>query len=262
MIKLHTTASKKIYFASDFHLGTDSTDETSAIRERRLVEWLDSIKEDCSHLFLVGDVFDYWFEYKEVIPRGFTRFIGKLAEMADAGVDIVFFTGNHDMWVFDYFQKEIGVKVHRTYQNFLINEHAFVIGHGDGLGPGDYKYKFIKRVFANGFNQWLFARIHPNAGIALMKFFSKKSRLYTSNEIYEDEWLIQFCEEHQQQFAADYYIFGHRHLPLQYNLKDGRATYFNLGDWINHRSFGVYDGNKFELKFFDNPKGVVHQKMP
>lgn len=257
-ITIQTT--KKIYFASDFHLGTDGEAESSACREKKIVEWLESIRDDSSHLFLVGDIFDYWFEYKEVIPKGFTRFLGKLAELSDDGVEVHFFTGNHDMWVFDYFKKELKIQIHRTFQKFLINDKQFIIGHGDGLGPGDMKYKFIKKIFANRVNQWLFARIHPNTGLGLMKYFSKKSRLYTSNEVYESEWLVQFCEDYQKKFPVDYYVFGHRHLPMNYNLSDGNGTYFNLGDWINHRSYGVFDSNKFYLQFFKNDNGVIFDR--
>ena len=185
---------KKIYFISDFHLGVPN-DTDSRKREDKIVSWLNSIKHDAQILYLMGDVFDYWFEYKEVVPRGYVRLLGKLAELSDAGVEMHYFTGNHDMWVFDYLPKEIGLQIHRSPIQKEYNGKKFFLGHGDGLGPGDFGYKFIKKVFANKLAQWLFARVHPNTGIGLMKFFSRKSRIATgtSDDVYlgdDKEWLM------------------------------------------------------------------------
>lgn len=245
---------KKIYFISDFHLGVPN-DTDSRKREDKIVFWLNSIKHDAQILYLMGDVFDYWFEYKEVVPRGYVRLLGKLAELSDAGVEMHYFTGNHDMWVFDYLPKEIGLQIHRAPIQKEYNGKKFFLGHGDGLGPGDFGYKFIKKVFANKLAQWLFARVHPNTGIGLMKFFSRKSRIATgtSDDVYlgdDKEWLMIYCREVLQKEHYDYFIFGHRHLPLDKQL-NGQSRYINLGEWINHFTYAVFDGQELMLKKFN-----------
>lgn len=247
-------AGKKIYFASDFHLGAPDA-ATSLVREKQLVKWLDEIKNDVYELFLVGDVFDFWFEYKTAVPKGFVRLLGKLAELADAGIPIHYFTGNHDMWVFDYLPKEIGVKIYRNNIERDFNGKQFLIGHGDGLGPGDHGYKFIKKVFANPVCQWLFARLHPNFGIRLANYWSGKSRMHTGNSdekfLGEDkEWLIIYSKEILQKKHFDYFIFGHRHLPLDIKLSEN-SRYLNLGEWIHYRSYAVFDGQELSLKYFE-----------
>jgi UDP-2,3-diacylglucosamine hydrolase len=245
---------KKIYFISDFHLGVPN-DSDSRKREDKIVSWLNSISNDVQILYLMGDVFDYWFEYKEVVPRGYVRLLGKLAELSDAGVELHYFTGNHDMWVFDYLPKEIGLQIHRAPIQKEYNGKKFFLGHGDGLGPGDFGYKFIKKVFANKMAQWLFARVHPNTGIGLMKFFSRKSRIATGNsdDVYlgdDKEWLMIYSREVLQKEHYDYFIFGHRHLPLDKQL-NGQSHYINLGEWINHFTYAVFDGHELLLKKYN-----------
>ncbi len=239
----------KTYFASDFHLGVDGT-ETSAQRERRIVGWLDSISADAEAIYLVGDLFDYWFEYSQAIPRGFVRLLGKLAELRDSGIDIYAFTGNHDMWMFGYFEEELGIPVYREPIRRQLNGKNFIIGHGDGLGPGDHGYKFIKKVFASPVSQWLFARIHPNSGIRLMRYFSGQSRDMTNvpDFLGEDrEWLVQYAKEVLETEHIDYFIFGHRHLPLDIKLNEGGSRYINLGDWLSYYTYAVFDGNEVQL---------------
>ena len=189
----------KIYFASDFHLGVPDY-KKSLEREKIIVAWLDMIKTDAKELYLLGDVFDFWFEYKTVVPRGYVRLLGKLAELSDSGIQIYYFTGNHDMWTFDYLEKELNVTIYRKPIEKTYSSKSFYIGHGDGLGPGDHGYKFIKKVFSNKFSQWLFARLHPNAGIGIAEYFSKKSRVATgiSDEKFlgeEKEWLVIHSKE-------------------------------------------------------------------
>ncbi len=244
---------KKIYFASDFHLGVpDYT--SSLIREKRIVKWLDSIKDSAEEIYLLGDVFDFWFEYKTVVPRGHVRLLGKIAEISDKGIPVHYFTGNHDMWTFDYLSKELNVKIYREPIEAEYGGKKFYIGHGDGLGPGDHGYKFIKKVFSSRVCQWLFARLHPNAGIGLAEFFSKKSRVATgvSDEKFlgeEKEWLIIHSKELLEKTHYDYLIFGHRHLPLDLKI-NGSSRYINLGDWIRYFSYGEFDGNEFSLKYY------------
>lgn len=245
---------KKIYFASDFHLGVPSY-EKSLEREKLLVKWLDEIKNDAQEIYLMGDLFDFWFEYKHAVPKGFVRLLGKIAEITDSGIPVTLFTGNHDMWMFDYLPKEIGVKIYREPIERTFSNKTFYLGHGDGLGPGDNGYKFIKKVFANKFCQWLFARLHPNLGIGMANFWSKKSRIAngTNDEKFlgeENEWLIIYAKEILQKKYFDYFIFGHRHLPLEINLPNN-SKYINLGEWINYFSYAVFDGNNLELKNYN-----------
>ena len=243
----------KIYFVSDVHLGAPNYEE-SLVREKKLVQWLDIIKQDATELFVVGDLFDFWFEYKRAVPRGFVRVLGKLGELADSGIEISFFTGNHDMWIFDYLPKEIGAKLYREPITREWNGKKFLIGHGDGLGPGDHGYKFIKKVFANKLCQWAFARLHPNFGIWLADYLSKSSRAKTGAEdaVFlgeENEWLVQYCKEVLQKEHYDYFIFGHRHLPLEINVSKS-AQYINLGDWIQYFTYAIFDGEQTILKTF------------
>lgn len=243
---------KKIYFASDFHLGVPDY-ERSLEREKRIVAWLDRIKSDAEELYLLGDVFDFWFEYRKVVPRGYVRLLGKLAEISDSGIPIHYFTGNHDMWTFDYLTKELNVRLYRKPIEAEYGGKKFYIGHGDGLGPGDYGYKFIKKVFASPVSQWLFARLHPNLGIGIAEYFSRKSRIATgiTDEKFlgdEKEWLVIHSKELLEKKHYDYLIFGHRHLPLDIPINHG-SRYINLGDWIRYHSYGVFDGTNFHLLF-------------
>ncbi len=245
---------KKLFFASDFHLGVPNK-KSSLEREKKVVEWLDRIKNEAHHIYLLGDVFDFWFEYKRAIPKGFIRLQGKLAELSDAGINISLFTGNHDMWMFGYFKEEMGIELYRDPQVLQINEHKILIGHGDGLGPGDNTYKLLKKFFNSGICQWLFARIHPNTGIGIANYFSRRSRISNTKteEKYEGadkEYLVIYCKEMEQQYHFDYYVFGHRHLPLNIEINE-QSRYINLGEWVNHKTYAEYDGNKVELKNFD-----------
>ncbi len=251
---MNIDSGKNIYFASDFHLGVPDNISSNE-REKKLVRWLDQIEKDAFEIYLVGDIFDFWFEYKHAIPKGFVRLQGKIASLVDKGIPVYFFTGNHDMWMFDYFEKELGVKIYRSPIARVYGNKRIVIGHGDGLGPGDKGYKFIKKVFAAKWSQWLFARLHPNFGIGLANYFSKKSRISTGNDdkIFlgeENEWLVQYCKEQEQTEQNDYYIFGHRHLPLEIKI-NSRATYINLGEWINDYTYAVFNGDSVSLQVFE-----------
>lgn len=244
------TQGKKIYFASDNHLGAPNLEE-SLVREKKFVSWLDTIKKDAEAVFLVGDIFDFWFEYNEVVPKGFTRTLGKLAEISDAGIPIHYFTGNHDMWLVDYFQKELNLTVHNKPKIFTINDKKFFVGHGDGLGPGDKSFKIMKKIFKNPFFNWCFRCVHPDLGIKLGKYLSNKNRLKSSLEDLkfngnENEWLTKYCKEKLKNEHYDYFIFGHRHIPLEIELSPN-STYINLGDWITHFSYAVFDGHQVLL---------------
>lgn len=247
-------AGKKIYFASDFHLGIP--DHASSIeRERRICRWLDEIKKDAAQLYLVGDMFDAWLEYKNVVPRGHSRFLGKLAELTDGGLKIEAFTGNHDLWMRGYFEEEFNIPVHHNPIERTFNGKKFFIGHGDGLGPGDLKYKMLKKILRNSLSQWLYRRVHPDTGVGVAKFFSymgPKHKDLKGKEFKgpDKEFLVQFALEKLKTGHIDYFIFGHRHIILEYPLP-GDSLYVNLGDWIQYNSYGVFDGTDLRLKFFN-----------
>ncbi len=244
---------KKIYFSSDNHLGAP-TPQASKPREEKFVKWLNSIEKDAAAIFLLGDLFDFWFEYKHVVPKGFVRVLGKLAQLRDSGIPIYFFVGNHDLWMDDYFEKELNIPIYHQPQEFSFNNKQFLIGHGDGLGPGDKGYKRMKKVFTNPFSKWLYRWLHPDIGVPLAKHLSVKNKLISGDEDAkflgeENEWLAQYAKRKLEKKHYDYFVFGHRHLPMK--IKVGKnATYFNLGDWITHYTYGVFDGKEFRLEEF------------
>lgn len=244
---------EKIYFASDFHLGMPDP-KSSLYREKKIIRWLDEISKDAKAIVLVGDIFDFWFEYKHVIPKGFIRFQGKLAELRDRSIPIYFFTGNHDLWMSDYFHTELGIPVFKHPISISINDRKLYIGHGDGLGPGDNVYKFLKSVFSNTFLQWFFKWVHPNVGIAIAHYWSKRSRISCEKKTDpfrgDNEPLLQYCKEIEKSSPHDYYIFGHRHLPLELEVTES-STYFNLGEWVHHFSYLEVDEKDVHLKTFD-----------
>lgn len=247
---------RKIYFAADFHLGVPDYD-SSLQRERQIIQWLDSIRHDAHSIYLLGDIFDFWFEYKYTVPKGFIRLLGKLAELRDAGIPVIFFTGNHDMWMFDYFPRELGIPVYREPTALEVGKQRLMIGHGDGLGPGDHTYKILKKFFNSGLCQWLFARIHPNLGIRIANAWSRKSRITNvgRDEKFgrpEDEYLWVYCSENEKATHFDFYVFGHRHLPLSLKVA-GNSTYVNVGEWVHSKTYAVYDGMNVEIKEFKPP---------
>jgi len=240
--------SKKIYFASDLHLGLPNLEE-SRIREKFFVQWLDMVKTDASEIYLLGDIFDFWYEYKRVVPKGYTRFLGKIAQIVDSGIPVHFFTGNHDVWMFDYFPKELGVTLYTKPIAREYNGKKFFIGHGDGLGPGDPGYKLLKGIFTNRTLQWLFARLHPNFSLWFGNRWSVSSRY--SKEIShkfreENEQITKFARQHLLAEHHDYFIFGHWHSPVVYPLAQNSHLIL-LGDWIVNFTYGVWDGTTFKL---------------
>lgn len=250
---------KKAYFSSDYHLGVPSFDK-SLEREKLIVRWLESIEHDAQIIFLVGDIFDFWFEYNHAVPKGFVRLLGKLAQLSDNGVKLVIFTGNHDMWMSGYLTQEIGAEIYRNpvhfeFLNAVGNSQRILVGHGDGLGPGDNTYKFLKRIFENSFFQTIFRLVHPDVGIWIAKEWSKRSRIANVNKGEErflgeeHEWLFQYCLEVEKEQHFDFYIFGHRHLTLDLRVNE-RSRYINLGEWVSQQTFATYDGNEMEVKRF------------
>ncbi len=244
-------AGKKIYFLSDFHLGAPDYAQ-SLVREKKIVAFLQQIRSDAALIIIAGDIFDFWFEYKTVVPKYFVRLLGKLAEITDSGIPVMLFAGNHDMWMRDYFEKEMHIPVYFEPKEFQWNGQQFYIGHGDGLGPGDHGYKMLKKIFRNPLCQWLFGVLHPDWGIALANFFSRKSRAKTgaADAIFlgeDKEWLVIFCKEILKQKEVDYFIFGHRHLPMDIQLNE-QSRYINLGDWIKHFTYAVFDGQQLSLQ--------------
>ena len=249
---MHIPAGKKVYFLSDFHLGVPDH-ASSLVREKKIVAFLERAKADAATIFIVGDLFDFWFEYRKVVPKGFVRILGKLAELTDAGIPVHFFVGNHDMWMSGYFEKELNIPVYHESRVFEFNGKKLLVVHGDGLGPGDHGYKTIKKVFRNPLLKFLFGLIPPFFGISLAAYFSKSSRASTgeSDEKFlgeENEWLILYCRQLLKENEYDYFVFGHRHLPIDFQLNE-KSRYINLGDWIKYDSYAVLDGTALQLKF-------------
>ena len=255
MITLEIPADKKVYFTSDHHFGAP-TREKSLPREALFLKWLNAIEKDAGALFIVGDLFDFWFEYKKVVPKGFVRILGKLAQMRDNGLPIYFFVGNHDLWMEDYFEEELDIPVFHEPKVFKIFDKTVFIGHGDGLGPGDKGYKRMKKVFTNPFSKWLFRWLHPDIGVRLAEYLSVKNKLISGDDDAkylgeEKEWLILYANKKVNEQFADYFIFGHRHLPMTLQLKNNaNALYINLGDWIQYFTFGILTSSGFELNSF------------
>lgn len=229
------------YFVSDFHLGAPANKVQNEEREHRIINWLTNIEKDATHLFLLGDIFDYWFEYRDVVPRGYYKLFTKFAKLKEKQIVVYYFTGNHDMWVKDYFEKEFGFIIFRQQQSFCINGKKCLIGHGDGLGPGDYGYKFIKKLFSFRPNIALFGSLHPRWAFAIARLVSEKSRAMNleKEEFFmgnDKEFLVQYALSVLEKEEVDYFIYGHRHLPLQIPLIDD-AIYWNTGDWLIHDSY-------------------------
>lgn len=253
MTNIELPAGKKVYFASDNHLGAPTMEE-SRVRELKFIRWLDTIKSDAKVIFLMGDLFDFWFEYTTVIPKGFTRTLGKLAELSDAGIQIHYFVGNHDLWMNGYFEEELNIPVYHNPQQYSINETSFFIGHGDGLGPDDKGFKRMKKVFTNPVAKWFFRWLHPDIGVRLAKHLSVSNKLISGDDdakfLGEDkEWLVLYAKRKLETQHYDHFIFGHRHLPLEIELKEN-SRYTNLGDWINFYTYAEFDGKQLSLKEF------------
>ena len=250
---MEEAGNKKIYFLSDFHLGAPNASE-SLIREKKIIKFLDEIKTNAGRIFIVGDLFDFWYEYKKVVPKGYVRILGKLAEITDEGIPVHFFVGNHDMWMSDYFQQELNIPVYFEPASFEFNGKLFLVGHGDGLGPGDKGYKFIKKIFRNKACRWLFGIFPPYFGMGVAHYFSRKSRAQTgqTEEVFlgeDKEWLISYCKKVIAKEHYDFLIFGHRHLPIDFKLND-RSRYINLGDWIKYFSYAVFEGEDLTLRYY------------
>jgi UDP-2,3-diacylglucosamine hydrolase len=261
---MHLPPDKKVYFLSDFHLGVPDA-EKSLAREKLIVQFLNEAGKDAHTIFIVGDMFDFWFEYRNVVPRGYVRLLGKLAELSDAGIQLHFFVGNHDMWVKNYFQKEFGMPVHHKPQTFTFNNCNFYVGHGDGLGPGDHKYKALKKVFRSPVCQWLFGILPPAIGIGTANFFSRRSRQAQERveETFlgeEKEWLLIYSRELLQKETFNFFVFGHRHLPIDFRLST-ESRYINLGEWLNFQTYAVFDGSNMELKSFTGKEEKIYRSL-
>jgi UDP-2,3-diacylglucosamine hydrolase len=251
---------KKIFFLSDLHLGTPTPAESFS-REKKVIDFLDSIFHKTESLFLVGDIFDFWFDYKTVVPKGYVRIMAKLAQFSDAGIPVHYFKGNHDMWLDGYFENELGFTVHDDNYVFSAHGKTFLVGHGDGKGPDDVGYKRLKKIFRNPLCRWAFRWLHPDIGMAVAHAWSKRSRYATGEKLekfsgVENEWLVHYVRRKQQHNPADFYIFGHRHLPLEIAI-DENTKYINLGDWLHYQSYAEFDGHHLHLKYFEKQAPVL-----
>ncbi len=247
---------ENIYFASDFHLGLKVT-SYPAQREKLVVEWLDSIAGDAKEIYLVGDIFDFWWEYKKVVPRGFTRFLGKISELTDSGVEIHFFTGNHDMWIGDYLNQECGMILHTKPLTTTINNKVYYIAHGEGLGVNDLSYQVLLWIFRNNFMRRLYSMLHPRWGIGLAHWWSLKSRLAKnySKEFTgpENENLFRHANKILEKENIDYFIFGHRHIALDHEIGN-KSRLFMLGNWFDEPSYLKVSGEELELISFSSSR--------
>lgn len=248
---------KPVYFLSDAHLGSLAIPH-SRLQERRLVNFLDALKAKASAIYLLGDIFDFWHEYKYVVPKGYTRLLGKISELTDSGVEVHFFTGNHDLWVHNYFEQECGMIVHRNIGcTTEIGGKIFYLAHGDGLGDGDRKYKFLRAMFHNPVCQRLFASIHPRWGMYFGLKWAQHSRLKHEAQGGEPKYagedreeLVVFAKKYLQTHPdTDYFIFGHRHIELDLPLQPA-ARLLIIGDWIDKFSYVVFDGQELRLEHF------------
>ncbi len=241
-----------IYFVSDLHLGLPDH-KTGLEREKKVVKWLATIKNNATDIYFLGDIFEFWYEWKFVIPKHFSRFFGKLAELSDAGINLHFFTGNHDIWAFGYFEDEFNMKIYRKPLEITINGKNFYLAHGDGLGPGDKFYKLLKKIFTNKILQWIFSNLlHPDLAYRLALMISHKRDACNKKPVFKGnkEWLLQFAEQYSADKKIDYFIFGHRHLPISQKIT--KSHVFILGDWIKNFTYAQFDGQKLELLKFDN----------
>lgn len=242
----------KIYFASDFHLGLPAGTEPLE-REKKIVRWIDTILPDAREIFLLGDIFDFWWEYRKVVPKGFTRFLGKIASVTDSGIPVHFFTGNHDMWVGDYLTKECGMLIHTKPYTVIIDGKKFHLAHGEGLGSRHRGYKILLWIFRNKPLRMLWSAIHPATGVAIGHIWSLNSRLGKGISPAfmgaDREDLIRYARSVAEKEKMDYYVFGHRHLAMTYTLEDGGEMVM-LGDWITHSSYAEWDGNSLVLRMF------------
>ncbi len=244
----------KIYFISDVHLGAHALSNNYQ-REMLFAKWFDDINNDVQELYLMGDIFDFWWEYKKVVPRGFTRILGRIANLTDRGIPVHFFPGNHDLWVFDYLPSELGVIVHKNEIVREIRGKKFFLAHGDGLDAEDVGYIRLKKIFTNSKLQWLFSRLHPNFAFNIAHKWSKSSRIakFDSEEEFNinNDGMYKFAQSFLNQEPIDYFIFGHRHQMVNEPLNEN-ARFVLLGDWIKNFSYGVFDGDKFELKKYND----------
>ncbi|MBD5214843.1 MAG: UDP-2,3-diacylglucosamine diphosphatase [Bacteroidales bacterium] len=255
------TTRKTIYFISDLHLGATYLDNPLDY-ERRVVEWLRSIEDDAAELYLLGDVLDYWYEYRTVVPRGFTRFLGQLGMMADSGIKITWIIGNHDIWINDYIPNELGITVVDGTITKEILGKRFFLAHGDALGKLPKGFRFIRWMFRNKFLQHLYAAVHPRWTVTFAHRWSSHSRNYSAEiPVFagpDKEPFVAFAEEYQKEHpdcAIDYFVLGHRHILLDYQLSSG-GKLIVLGDWIHHFSYGKWDGENFILQCYDNKMQV------
>ena len=246
---------KPVYFLSDAHLGCLAIHHQRT-QERRLVNFLDSIKDKASAIYLLGDIFDFWYEYKTVVPRGYTRLLGKISELTDSGVEVHFFVGNHDLWQNDYLEKECGVQLHHRECTMEINGKVFFLAHGDGLGTRDWKFRCLRAMFHSKICRTLFASIHPRWGMTFGREWARYSQLKHQREgepqyMGEDrEELVVFaCKYLSTHPEVNYFVFGHRHIEHDMNL-EGAARLLIIGDWISRYTFVRFDGNELTMENF------------
>ncbi|MBN2664630.1 MAG: UDP-2,3-diacylglucosamine diphosphatase [Bacteroidales bacterium] len=241
-----------IYFLSDLHIGLPNF-EKNIPREKKIVKFLSQIQKNATEIYFLGDVFEFWYEWKYVIPKHFSRFFGKLSELSDAGIKLHYFTGNHDIWAFGYFKTEFGMEIYPKPHEITLGDKKIYLAHGDGLGPGDKMYKILKKFFTNKFFQWCFSNLlHPNLAYKIALQISYHRNACNKNPEFkaEKEWLIQYAYNMELTQHFDYYIFGHRHIPIDYKINTN-ASVIMLGDWIKNFTYAVWENNTISLKKYE-----------
>jgi UDP-2,3-diacylglucosamine hydrolase len=247
-LQISLLPNKKLYFLSDIHLGSPN-EESSLQREKKLVQFLDNIKQNAQAIFFVGDIFDFWFEYKHAVPKYYIRFFAKIIELREQQIDVYFIKGNHDLWMGNYLENMLNVQLIEDKIYLDCMSKKFFITHGDGKGPNDIKYKILKKIFTNKICQFLFSYLHPDIGIKIAQTWSRSSFTNPKVEFFkgeDKEWLIQYAKKKMAEQYFDFFIFGHRHLPMQLNLEQ-KTTYTNLGDWIANFTYAIFDGQQLIL---------------
>jgi len=254
-----TESNKKIYFASDLHL-IMAPDEESRIRERNFIRWLDMVKNDAAAIFLLGDIFDFWFEYHHVVPRGFVRLLGKFAELTDNGIPVHYIVGNHDQWMSNYLTREMNIQIYHQPTEFEINEKLFLIGHGCDVSPENLTDHLHNFIFENRLLRVLYASLHPRWGVSLGKNWSKSSRsrncIVTPYTGVEKELIYQYAKKKLTVKHYDFFIFGHRHLAMDLRLNEN-SRYINTGDWVENDTYAVFDGKDVTLHSYQGKSIII-----
>lgn len=239
--------SKKYYFFSDVHLGFGSR-EVEKIKEKRLLKFLDKISIDAEKIYIVGDLFDCWIEYRKAVPKGYYRTLSKLNEITESGTEINFISGNHDFWTNTYLRDDVGLILHDKMET-IIEGRKFYIIHGDGLSGNDIGYRLLKMVLRNRVNQFLYSCIHPDIGLTIAQSSSRKSRFHSADNSRGSKGMLDFAKNKIHE-GFDFVVMGHYHKPqsTEININGRSGYYITLGDWIENYTYGEFSSGEFRIR--------------